>query len=54
VPYLNENGAQIRTLTPCKKCYGTGCFPDKDSEETICDRCNGASYEEFFYNAHAL
>lgn len=51
VPYLNENGDHIRTITPCKKCLGTGYFPSsQEQEEIICDRCNGVMYEEFFYN----
>jgi hypothetical protein len=55
VPYLNENDTPIRILTPCKKCFGTGYFPGcQDNEVTICDRCDGAMYEEFFYKAHAL
>ena len=55
VPYLNEDDTPIRTLTPCKKCFGTGYFPGcRENEVTICDRCDGAMYEEFFYKAHAL
>jgi hypothetical protein len=55
VPYLNENDVAIRTLTPCQKCFGTGYFPGcQDNEITICDRCDGAMYEEFFYKAQVL
>ncbi|HEY8779999.1 MAG TPA: hypothetical protein VIM16_00125 [Mucilaginibacter sp.] len=51
VPYLNGHDIPIRTLTPCKKCYGTGYFPrSQEHDEIICNRCNGAMYEEFFYN----
>ncbi len=48
VPYLNETGIQIRTINPCKKCYGAGFLPGyQEADEAICDRCNGARYEEF-------
>jgi hypothetical protein len=47
VNYLNTKGFPTRTLSPCKKCYGAGFFPDfKDLKPGVCPSCNGAKYEE--------
>jgi 5-methylcytosine-specific restriction endonuclease McrA len=47
VSYLDENGIEIGSLTPCLRCHGAGWFPEyKHIEEGVCFRCNGAKYEE--------
>lgn len=48
IPYLDENGIKIGTLTPCTRCHGAGWFPEYNHVENgICFRCEGAMYEEF-------
>jgi len=47
VPFLDENGREFNTLTPCTRCFGAGWFPEyKHVQEGICFRCCGAKYEE--------
>lgn len=46
VPYFDEN-FKDRNLMPCKRCFGTGYFPEyKHIEKGICFRCNGNRFEE--------
>jgi hypothetical protein len=47
IPYLNEFGIEVGTMTPCSKCYGAGWFPEFNHiQNGICFKCNGAKYDE--------
>ena len=47
IPYLDEHGHEIGKLTPCRRCFGAGEFPEyKHVEAGICFHCRGAKYEE--------
>ncbi len=47
VPILDFKGNEIGALTPCKKCFGAGIFPEfVHVQSGICFRCHGAKYEE--------
>jgi hypothetical protein len=48
IPFLDEAGKLLVQLTPCKRCSGTGCFPQYDHiEDGICFECRGKKFKEF-------
>ncbi len=48
IPYLNESGEEIRKLTPCNRCFGTGWIPKFNYVENgICFECRGKKFQEF-------
>ena len=49
IPRKDASGKIIGDVTPCKRCNGTGWFPEfSHVQKGICFRCKGARYEELF------
>lgn len=47
IPVLDSKGNNIGNLTPCKRCFGIGYFPEfRNVENGICFRCRGYRFEE--------
>lgn len=48
VIYLDKNGFEIGSLTPCSRCFGAGYLPQYSYYmDGICFACNGRKYQEF-------
>lgn len=47
--YLDDSLSKNMNLTPCRRCWGAGEFPEyKHVQSGVCFRCKGWRYEEFF------
>ena len=49
--YLDETLQKFEDLTPCKRCNGTGSFPEyKHVHSGICFECNGARFTKALFS----
>lgn len=52
IPFLDRDGFEKGSLTPCYRCHSAGYFPEYNHvEDGICFRCRGARYEEHIIHA---